>query len=98
MKVPTPQYRCPLGRLQPQATRETCLLYLPGHPAKALRQYPSLAALGQALTQMLWHDEQRRRQLPADTPVREAHRRLRQRGTQAAWGRGEVHGRARAHP
>lgn len=47
-------------RLQPQATRETCLLYLPGHPAKALRQYPSLAALGQALTQMLWHDEQRR--------------------------------------
>ncbi|QHG64151.1 dermonecrotic toxin domain-containing protein [Pseudomonas putida] len=56
---------CPLNgplliRMRPQASKEVCLLYLPGHPTKALRQYPSLAALGQALTQMLWHDEQRR--------------------------------------
>ncbi|POG11451.1 hypothetical protein BGP84_17575 [Pseudomonas putida] len=56
---------CPLNgplliRMRPQANKEVCLLYLPGHPTKALRQYPSLAALGQAMTQMLWHDEQRR--------------------------------------
>ncbi len=53
---------CPLNgllliRMRPQANKEVCLLYLPGHPTKALRQYPSLAALGQAMTQMLWHDE-----------------------------------------
>jgi len=58
-------FDCPLnGPLlvsrQTSQGNEPCLLYLPGHPAGAMRQYPSRAALGKALTEMLWHDDERR--------------------------------------
>ncbi|WP_054883544.1 dermonecrotic toxin domain-containing protein [Pseudomonas sp. NBRC 111130] len=56
---------CPLNgplliTLQAHADTEPCLLYLPGHPSRPLRQYASLAALGQSLTRMLWDDDERR--------------------------------------
>lgn len=49
-----------LVRRRPGDAVEACLLYLPGHPTHAMRQYPSLNALGQSLTQMLWQDGERR--------------------------------------
>ncbi|MFT0868235.1 dermonecrotic toxin domain-containing protein [Pseudomonas sp. CAM1A] len=47
-----------LVRLEPVQAQEPCLLYLPGH-AQAIRQYPSLQALGQALTEALWQHQER---------------------------------------
>jgi hypothetical protein len=57
-------FDCPLnGPLlitqQATAHQGPCLLYLPGHPGSAMRQYPDLAALGNSLTQMLWDDAER---------------------------------------
>lgn len=46
-----------LVRLEPRARTEPCLLYLPGDPQGAIRQYSSLQAVGAALTRRLW-DEQ----------------------------------------
>lgn len=56
---------CPLNgplmvSLQAGTGPVPCLLYLPGHPSKAMRQYSSRAELGRGLTQMLWHDNERR--------------------------------------
>ncbi|MBO9549677.1 DUF6543 domain-containing protein [Pseudomonas sp.] len=56
---------CPLnGPLlvssEADADNQPCLLYLPGHPSGAMRQFSSLAELGRNLTQMLWHDDERR--------------------------------------
>jgi len=48
-----------LIRRQPQQSPEACLLYLPGHPTQPLRQYASLKAVGQAITEMLWQDHDR---------------------------------------
>ncbi|MGG7637022.1 dermonecrotic toxin domain-containing protein [Pseudomonas sp. ES1] len=48
-----------LVRLDPHKDVERCLLYLPGHPRQALRQYPSAQAASTALTQMLWHQDER---------------------------------------
>lgn len=45
--------------LQAHDETQPCLLYLPGHPSEPMRQYPSLAAMGQALTHMLWDDHER---------------------------------------
>ncbi|QXH34139.1 dermonecrotic toxin domain-containing protein [Pseudomonas muyukensis] len=47
-----------LVRLDPLLANEPCLLYLPGH-AQPLRQYPSMQALGQALTEALWQHQER---------------------------------------
>lgn len=49
-----------LLRLKPRDASETCVLYLPGHPQHPLRQYSSLKALGQALTEALWNAQERR--------------------------------------
>lgn len=49
-----------LLRLEPLKVSEACVLYLPGHGHQAMRQYSSLKALGEALTQTLWKDDQRR--------------------------------------
>ncbi|CAM3802932.1 Leucine-rich repeat-containing protein 1 [Pseudomonas reidholzensis] len=49
-----------LVRRDPHEGAEPCLLYLPGDPEGALRQYPSLQAVGAALTQRLWGAEFRR--------------------------------------
>ncbi|MBD1551763.1 dermonecrotic toxin domain-containing protein [Pseudomonas typographi] len=43
-----------LLRLAPQNQPEPCLLYLPGDPEGALRQYPSAQAVAMALTRKLW--------------------------------------------
>ena len=43
-----------LVRLEPDGQTEPCLLYLPGDPQGAVRQYRSLQALGMALTKRLW--------------------------------------------
>ena len=48
-----------LIRRQPIDDIEPCLLYLPGHPRQALRQYPSLKTAGKALTRLLWKDHER---------------------------------------
>ncbi|WP_261241528.1 MULTISPECIES: dermonecrotic toxin domain-containing protein [unclassified Pseudomonas] len=48
-----------LIRKQPRKNTEACLLYLPGHPTQPLRQYDSLKAVGQAITEMLWQDHER---------------------------------------
>ena len=45
-------------RRAPLQAEEPCLLYLPGH-AQPLRQYPSMQALGKALTEALWHHQER---------------------------------------
>jgi len=49
-----------LLRLQPGNSSEPCILYLPGHPTRPLRQYSSVKALGQALTEALWQENERR--------------------------------------
>ncbi|HGM5582051.1 TPA: DUF6543 domain-containing protein [Pseudomonas putida] len=48
-----------LVRLQPRGGREPCLLYLPGAAQDALRQYPSLQAMGKALTRKFWDSRYR---------------------------------------
>ncbi|HEK1686407.1 TPA: hypothetical protein SMR42_002780 [Pseudomonas putida] len=48
-----------LLRLQPQGGNEPCLLYLPGAKQDAVRQFPSLQAMGQALTRKLWDNDYR---------------------------------------
>ncbi|HKS12132.1 MAG TPA: DUF6543 domain-containing protein [Pseudomonas sp.] len=43
-----------LVRLEPDGQTEPCLLYLPGDPQGAVRQYRSLQAVGLVLTKRLW--------------------------------------------
>ena len=43
-----------LVRLEPDGKTEPCLLYLPGDPQGAVRQYRSLQTVGRALTRRLW--------------------------------------------
>ncbi|MDH0730065.1 NEL-type E3 ubiquitin ligase domain-containing protein [Pseudomonas sichuanensis] len=38
---------------------QMCVLYLPGHPHQPLRQYSSVQAMTQALSRMLWQQEER---------------------------------------
>lgn len=45
-------------RREPLQADEPCLLYLPGH-AQPVRQYPSMRALGKALTEALWQHQER---------------------------------------
>ncbi|AIZ32337.1 dermonecrotic toxin domain-containing protein [Pseudomonas parafulva] len=49
-----------LIRLEPRDATEPCLLYLPGAPGESLHQYPSMQALGSALTRKLWKADVRR--------------------------------------